>query len=200
MANYIFTGFKNFTMQEVSFTSRIIPVSMSEYGAKIAGMAKKSSADYPWTLRDSAIGENVYTRGVCDCTSCLLTDGYAALLMHLDPENSVNRSMNFLRSFIRNTFGLTRPNLQAVVMGSKNTEKSQQVFNNFIDLLKEAKIPTSILKNSKSPASIAYKVSTDEVYISSIGMERELRANMSHSDVFKTYFEKVEISELDEIA
>ena len=187
-------------MNDISFTSRIVPLTTSQFGSKLTGMAKRVCADFPWTMQESAIGKDVYTTSIYDCTGCLITDGEKAILMHLDPENSINRSLYYLREYLRNFFCLNRPDLQALLIGSKNTKNSQMIFNNFRTILEEAHIPTSVLKNSKTPVSVAYKALTDEIYVSNADISKGIIAKKSANEILKSAFEKVEISELDEIA
>lgn len=186
-------------MTEISFTSRIVPVTTSRFGQIISAIGSSKHADYPWTIATSVIGQDVYTRGIIDCTSCLITDGQEAVLMHLSCD-LLRGNFNAIREFLRSKFWLNRPNLQALVVGSKNYKNSSELFNNFISLMKEAKIPTSILKDSYFPVDIAYKSGTDEIYVSSFGITEDLMDRKLHSDIINSAFEKVEISPLDEIA
>ncbi|MBR6301553.1 hypothetical protein IKR55_02320 [bacterium] len=187
-------------MTEVSFTSRIVPVSISQFGNITSVIGGASHVKFPWGIAQSLVRKDVYTRDIADCTACLITDGQKAVLMHLNPESSVNHCFLYVREFLRNNFGLNRPDLQALVVGSKNTEKSLDIYNKFKSLMKEANIPTSFLKNSKNPVSVAYRSQTDEIYVSSIDITKGLIDKKSHPDIINSSFEKAEISPFDEIA
>lgn len=187
-------------MQEISFTSAIRPIPVSEFNKLASAMGEKFHAAYPWNFESGKVGADVFTKNVVDCTSCVISDGKRAIMMHLTPDDELNHSRYFLREYLRNNFGLNNPNMSAIVLGSKKTVPSLNIFKNFVELLKDAQVPFSILKTAKTPFHVAYKSNTDTVYISSFGMEDGLLKGKSSNEVLKSLFEKVEISKFDEIA
>ena len=84
-------------MSDISFTSRIRAVSLSDFSKISVAIGQKNSADYPWSIAKSVSNPQVYTRGVCDCTSLLLTNGQNAVLMHLTPDLSNNHCVQYIR-------------------------------------------------------------------------------------------------------
>lgn len=186
-------------MTEITFTSSIKPVRLSDFALLTVSIPKANFVDYPWTVHESTLARDVYTKNICDCTSCLFTNGKEALLMHLSPENSSNHYFDSVLMFLRNKIDLKDENLQAVLIGSKNTKKSQDIYNKFTNLLNNLGIKFSELKNGKGSTHVAYKTFTDEVYVSNPVIDKALKKNMPKSDALNSGFEKVILSDLDEI-
>lgn len=199
MAILFFMCFRNYKMDNINFTSQIKPVKFSDYRKFVSTMNRKNFVDYPWTTEESKIGQNVYTEDICDCTSCLITTGKEALLMHLCPSVKENHFFDNVLLFLRNHLDLKADGMQAIVTGSKNTKKSQDIFNKFLELLDYLNIPTTVLKNGKSPVNIAYKTSKDEFVISNLHIDRALKNGKSSKDALKSGFESVKISDKDEL-
>lgn len=186
-------------MAEISFTSKIIPLNPSDFNKATSAFCRDNFVDYPWTISCSRIGKDVFTHRICDCTSCLLTNGDKALLMHLLPSNKNNHYFNNVLEFLRNNIDLKDKNLQAVLIGSKNTKQSQDIWKKFIDLLNYLKIPTTILKDGKSPTHLAYRTSTDEILISNEQIGKTLKREIDKKDALINGFHEVKISPFDEV-
>lgn len=186
-------------MAEITFTSSIKPVRLLDFTSLTGNIPKPDFVDYPWTISESALAKDVYTKNICDCTSCLFTNGKEALLMHLSPENKSNHYFDNILMFLRNKIDLKDENLQAVLIGSKNTKKSLDIYNKFTELLNSLGIKFSELKNGKDRTHVAYKTCTDEVYVSNSAIDKALKKNMPKSDALNSGFEKIIISDKDEI-
>lgn len=187
-------------MTEICFTSRITAVSPNEFSGIAAKIGNKFSVNYPWTINESVKAPNSYTKDIYDCSACLITDGQDALLMHLCPTTSQNNhSTNNILTYLRNKLKLTDPNLQAVLIGSQKNKNSLDVYDKLLELLKKLGIPVSELKSGKGATNIAYRSDTDEVYITNKAIEKSLEKGLSSKDSLLSCFEKVSISEYDEI-
>ncbi len=198
MSKNIFTSFKP-NMENISFTSNIKLVSCSDFHKITSGFGKKNFVDYPWMIKDSVVGENVYTTRICDCTSCLITDGQKAILMHLNPAKKSNHIFSDVIRFLRDNIDLKQKDLQAVLLGSRDTKPSQDIWNKFCELLKKFDIPVSKLKNGKWGTNLAYNKSKDEVLISSYPLDKGINKGLSKTDLLKSHFKEVSISECDEL-
>ncbi len=187
-------------MENISFTSRLKPITLSEFRHTISSIGSQNSVDFPWSINQTRKGKDVYTTNVIDCSSCLITNGQEAVLMHLTPDTEQNHAFSLVLAKLRNLLDLKDSNLQAVLLGSKNHKKSLDIYNKFKELLKQLNIPFSEFKNGKTPTSIAYKTSSDEVYITNNTIDKLLKKNMKASDTLNASFENLTISSCDEIA
>ncbi len=186
-------------LMEISFTSGIKPATLQEFSKFIEKINSKNAVNYPWTIKESALAKDVYTRNICDCSACLITDGQKALLMHLSPALEVNHAFNQVLQFIRDSVDLKQPNLQAVLVGSKNNKKSLDIYNKFSELLNRLNIPFSEIKNGKTPTSIAYSSTTDEVLITNSTIDKMLKKGFTTQNTLDKSFEKYLITDCDEI-
>lgn len=186
-------------MSEISFTSTITPVKMSEFSKISASISRDNFVDYPWNMSASRIGKDVVTDYICNCTACLITDGKKAMLKHLLPTDPKNHNEQRIENFILNHFNLPDKNVQAVLVGSNPEKESQNIFNIFIRFFNKFKVPVTILKTGKAPTNLAYKTSTDEVYVSNKYIDLCLKAGRSNENALKTGFEEVKVADCDEI-
>ena len=186
-------------MTEISFTSKIVPMYWQDFNKVTSSFCRDNLVDYPWTINSSRVAKDVFTHRICDCTSCLITDGDNAVLMHLIPSNKSNHHFRDVLNFLRNNIDLKNKNLQAVLVGSKNTKPSQDIWNKFVDLLDYLKIPTTTLKNGKSPVHLAYRASNNEVLISNYEIGQSLLHKKAAKQALTDGFESVKISECDEV-
>ncbi len=187
-------------MQNISFSSRIKPLPLKELNKVTGSINSNNAVNHPWTLAESRLAKDVYTTGVIDCSACIITDGQEALLMHLDPSKEVNHAFSQVLAFLRDKLDLKNPNLQAVLIGSKNTKKSQDIYNKFKTLLSNLNIPFSELKSGKTPTSVAYKSEKDTVYISNQTIDKILKKGQTDKDAIHQSFDEVRIADCDEIA
>ena len=186
-------------MTEISFTSKIVPMYWQDFNKVASSFCRDNLVDYPWAVSSSRVAKDVFTYRICDCTSCLITNGDKAVLMHLIPLNKDNHIFSNVLNFLRNNIDLKNKNLQAVLVGSKNSKQSQDIWNKFVDLLDNLKIPTTILKNGQSPTHLAYRTSTDEVLVSNLQISDAILYGKSGKQALDEGFEFVKISEFDEV-
>lgn len=183
----------------ISFTSRIVPINCLDFNKMISKISRNNFSDYPWTLNEAVVGRDVFTSRICDCTCIILSDGQKAGLLHLNPAKKANHIMSDMIKFVTKNFDIKSNDISAVVVGSKNTKLSQNVYNNWINFLTSYKIPFTILKNSKTPTSVAYRTDTDEVLISNLTISNALKNKMSKNEALSSAFEHIFISKSDEI-
>ena len=119
--------------------------------------------------------------------------------MHLSPANEYNHHFSSVLNFLRNNIDLKDKNLQAVLLGSKQTKKSQDIWNKFVDLLQYLEIPTTLLKDGKSPTHLAYRTCTDEILISNEHIDKMLKKGTAAKESLINGFRDVRIASCDEI-
>lgn len=183
----------------ISFTSTLKPLTNSKFSKITAHFDYEGFVEFPWKISSSRCKNNVYTNYVCDCSACLITDGKRGMLMHLLPSWSSNHDSNKIFNYINQNFNIENNNLQAVLIGSQPYKSSEDIFVKLKKILDKFKIPTTILKTGNSPTDIAYKTSTDEVYISNKEITDALRKGKDNLEALKSGFKYVEISPCDEI-
>lgn len=186
-------------MDNISFTSTIKIVNSAEFNKLAQKCGKQNFVDYPWTIKETIKSSNIYTRNIADCSACIISNGQEAVMMHLSPENQTNHAFSLVLQTLRNLIDLKNPNLQAVLIGSKNTTKSQDIFIKFQKLLEHLNIPYSTFKNSKTPINVGYNSASDEVLLSNIKIEQQLKKNLSKREILENTFEKFNINQYDEI-
>lgn len=187
-------------MTEINFTSRFVAITDKEFSQLAKKIGKQQSVNYPWTLKESVLAQDTYTKGVCDCTACLISDGEKSLLMHLCPTTSSNNHSQYaILEFLRSKINLNNENLQAVLIGSKKDKKSQSVYTNLQELLKRLNIPASELKIGKGSVNLAYRSDTDELYITNRQIEDSLKKGLNNRECIESGFEKISITDYDEI-
>lgn len=184
-------------MTDVSFTSHIKPVTCEDFNNIVTTIPREKFVSFPWTIEDSKLGKDVFTTNICDCSSCLITNGQEAMLMHLSPMQESNHFFNNVLIFLRNHLDLKDENLQAIIVGSKNTKKSLDIYNKFVELLNKMGIPFSELKNGKTPTNIVYKTNSDEIYVSNLTIDKLLKKENTPQSTLEKSFEKVNIANTD---
>ena len=190
-------------MNNISFQSRIRPITKNEFGRITSGYGVKNFVDYPWTLKESVFSDKAYTRDIADCTVCGITDGLKVLLIHLSPENKLNFEFNKVISLIKEKFDLNNPDLQAILVGGKpectHGPQSYKLFGLFENFLTDAKINFSKLKGGMGAKDIAYSSATDEWVIAGDNMKpANPRIYTSPEDILKQNFAEVSISSEDQ--
>ena len=83
-------------MDNITFTSRIRPVTRAEFSRVILSYGDKNFVGYPWTLKESVLSNKAYTKDIADCSVCGITDGLKVLLIHLCPTEKINFQFNTL--------------------------------------------------------------------------------------------------------
>lgn len=184
-------------MDNISFTSSIKIVNSVEFNNLAKKCGQKCFVDYPWTINETIKAPDVYTKNIADCSACIISDGQEAVMMHLSPDSQNNHAFSIVLQKLSNLLDLKNPNLQAILVGSKNTKKSQDIFIKFQKLFEQLNIPYSIFKNSKTPINIGYSSNTDEMLISNLAIEKQLKKNTPVEDILKNIFEQVSINKCD---
>lgn len=160
-------------------------------------MGLKNYVQYPWNLDCSVAGKDVYTKDIIDCTACLLTDGKESMLMHLCCTKPKNHDAESLLSYIKSHFDLSNKKLHAIILGSKKVPQSVELFEKFVNMFTQLKIPFSMFKNGKTKTHIAYSVEKDEVFISNDVIDYTLKRGWDVEKSMKNGFENVSLASGD---
>ncbi len=158
-------------MNNVSFTSLISPKCSFDFDHFVLPMTDKRYVKYPWTLKESVLDKDVYTKNVLDCTVCVISDGEKALMLHINPNSEDAKDFYKIENYITDKIDLSNPNLQGFLLGGNNNTssitKSYDLFNNFEKFLNKVKIPYTSLKGTKGETAVAYSSVKDEFVITS---------------------------------
>lgn len=194
-------------MSTISFKSLIKPVSNAQFAKSVANIPPENFVNYPWTINQTAIGQDTYTTGVQDCTAIAITNGQKSVMLHLCPTHPLNQNTdsiiknisNIIKKHLLDNGNNQSEDLQALVLGTRNDSLSQKLYNKTIDFFKQNQIPTTELKFGNSPTKIAYKTATDEFIISNADIDNAINTGMNNESALKKGFAKINISAYDEI-
>ncbi len=186
---------------KISFTSKIRMVGMDEFRKAVQGIDERNFVKHPWTIKQSVLSDKAYTTDVMDCSVFGLTDGQKVLMMHICPTNPDNQNFNKIQKFIEEKINLTNPDLQGFLLGSKRQfTDSIKTFKNFLDMLKQYKIPFSMFKGGGLENHVAYSSTKDEWLIGNCLISQQMKQKFKFPiDVAKRLFDDIKISDLDEL-
>ena len=193
-------------MNNISFQSRIRPISKNEFSKITSSYGQKVFVDYPWTVKESVLDKKAYTKGVFDCTVCGITDGLKVLMLHICPTRKENADFNVITNYIKKRFDLKDSNLQGFLLGSKKLpfldKKSEEIFHNFEKFFEKHNIPYSKIKGGLHENDVAYSSTTDEWLVSHEMLENEniKKFHRTPAKFLKEFYNDVKISELDELS
>ena len=189
-------------MDGITFQSRIRIVTPKEFKGVVARYPKSKFVDYPWTIKESVLRNDAYTKGVIDCTVCGVTDGQAVFLNHICPTMEDNIYYGKICEFLKSKIStMDKRYLQGFLLGSVGDEKrlSRQLFEVFRGFLNELNIPTSVFRHGLTPIDVAYSSKTDEWVVAS-EMVKQLRPKFSPETGAELIFDEVKVSPLDELS
>ena len=170
-------------MENISFQSRIRVVGNKTFN-KCVKKTKGNFVDYPWTIADSKLAQDAITTKVYDCSVLGISDGHQVLLMHLCPTISANLNYQAIENYVKSKINLKNPNLQGLILGSKNNNvnspNSPLLFEYLKSLLEKFKIPYSEFRGGDFTNNVAYRSSKDEWLIGNNLLD------IVTKDVFKT--------------
>ena len=192
-------------MDKVSFTSRIRMVPLNEFYNTAIQMGEKKFVKEPWTIKESVLSDSAYTKDILDCTACGLTDGEKVLLTHICPTNPKNNNFDKIEDYILRKINIGNKYLQGFILGAKFNNRlspnSPKLFDKFVDFMKEYEIPFSQFKGGVFENNVAYSSKNDEWIIGNCAITDGIRKIYKKNPLalFNRIFDKVEVSDLDEI-
>ena len=188
----------------ISFTSLIKPVGFGTFHTITARMPKSSYVAYPWTLKESALATDVFTKSVSDCSVYVISDGQKAKMYHICPGCEDAKEFTKIESDIESNFDLASDNIEAFILGAKPPykvgESSYDLFEKFEKFTEKYNIPTTILKGGSGERSFAYSSTTDTLYIANTEpFNRSSDPLTSPLDILRNWFDKVVIHPKDNV-
>ena len=204
MANFYFMCFMTNMNRNISFTSHIKPVPFFEFNSLTRGMSEKSYVPYPWTLNESVLNEDVFTKSVQDCSVYIISNGQKAKMLHICPDCSDAKNFERIAKSIEEDFDMDDENLEAFIIGGKAPyligNDSYELFDKFVEFSNKHNIPTTILKGGMGEKSIAYFSQQDTLYVSNT--QRFFNENnvlRMPIDILRNWFDKVVIHSKDRV-
>ena len=189
-------------IDNISFKSRIRPVSAKEFEKIASTIEPKNFVNSPWTINESVKATKAVTKGIYDCSVLGIIDGLKVFLLHICPTKPQNENFDEIKDFIKDKINLQDSNLQAVLLGSQTFgRRSKKLFENLKNLMFDLNIPCSTLMNCWEYFDVLYDSIKDEWNISCHPIERCLEEGKTNSEeIIKKAFFKVELSSFDEFA
>lgn len=192
-------------MKNISFTSYIKPVEFDTFQKITTRIPKTGFVAPPWTLKESRLGYDVFTKSVMDCSVYIISDGQKAKMYHICP--GCDDAKNFFRieNDIKITFDLKNENVEAFILGGKQPHKiddeSYKLFEKFEKFSDKHNIPTTILKGGNGERSFAYLSTTDTLYITNTdSCKKNLKQPAIALNILKNWFDKVVIHPKDSVS
>ena len=187
----------------ISFTSLIKPVGFGTFHTIVARMPQKGFVPAPWTLKQAALGTDVFTKSVMDCSVYVISDGQKSKMYHICPGCEDAKNFERIAKDIEAAFDLASENVEAFILGAKPPykvgEDSYNLFGKFEKFSEEHNIPTTVLKGGVGERSFAYSSTTDTLYITNtekFSCSFEVRTPL---DVLKNWFDIVKIHSKDTV-
>ncbi|MBO7672943.1 hypothetical protein J6S88_05995 [bacterium] len=187
-----------------NFKSTIQLVNPDTYLRAINKIYYDSNVLFPWTIKESKLAKDVYTRKIYDCTAVGITNGLTSFLMHICPTEPANFDFAPIKEYLLKKIDFLRNDyIQGFILGGKTNPKisprSIEFFDNFVDILKKEGIPYSKFKGGIYENDIAYITEKDTWFISNEYFER-YKKDIKPMDAIKVFFDDVEICPLDELS
>lgn len=155
----------------ISFSSLIKPIGNATFYDITTNMPKSSYVSYPWTLKESVLSSDVFTKSVIDCSVYIISDGKNTKMLHISPKSNDAKNFERIEESILNDIDLKSNDVKAFVVGAKPPyvmgKDSYELFDKFVEFSDKHSIPTTILKGGMGERDIAYSTSNDTLYISS---------------------------------
>ena len=187
-------------MNNISFTSLINCKSFFDFNNFVAPMQNNSFVKSPWTLKESVLAQDVFTRRVLDCTVCVISDGEKALMLHINPNCDDAKEFYKIENYITDKIDLSNPDLQGFLLGGNNKsssmDRSYDLFEKFEKFLDKVNIPYTALKGTKGETAVAYSSTKDEFVITSTARVSPCDFN-TPLERLKNMFEYVRIAKHD---
>ncbi len=189
-------------MDNVSFKARIRPTTMKEFTEATTDIYKKASVEYPWTAKETIKAAKAYTTDILDCTAGGIVDetGKSVVLFHICPTQPQNFNFEEIEKHIMSFVEEGKGKLKGFLIGSQKIFKDSDVlFKKLQKMLKNKKIPTTIIKGTKEDKThILYNADKNEWLVSSFAINHKI--NNGEKDAKKILtdcFDEVKIAKGD---
>ena len=190
----------NVNNKNISFKSRIRPVSLTEFTKMSEPLYRTSFVKYPWTIKDSVTAADAFTMDIADCTAGGIVDtkNKKVFLFHICPEMPINQCMSDIAQHINGAFEGIHEGLRAFLTGSSEMFRdSVNNYNNIKNAILERKIPLTEFKGPKSKTHILYDSNKDEWIISNIDINTRMVNNELNNASLNQCFDNIHIDNGD---
>lgn len=189
-------------MDNVSFKARIRPTTMKEFTEATADIYKIASVEYPWTAKETIKSAKAYTTDILDCTAGGIIDetGKNVILFHICPTQPQNLNFKEIEKHIMSFVEEGKGKLKGFLLGSqKMFHDSEMMFKKLHRMLKNKKIPTTIIKGTKEDKThILYDSKKDEWLISNFLINHKIYSGeRDTSKILTDCFDEVKIAKGD---
>jgi len=187
-------------MQNISFTSRIRPVSSSAF--QDATTCFMSSVNFPWAHYLTVKRTSAFTKGIKDCCAGGITNGKDVVLFHLCPDSNENKVFSDIETTLERFIDFDNDKLQGILVGSKSYfRKSRKLYSNMEKFMQKHNIPYSTFKNKAlGETDIMYKTENDEWLITNNYIQKFIKKNVYNvKKIIEKSFRKTNVSNNDEL-
>lgn len=190
----------------ITFTSSIKAVPLNVFAKARAALGEANFVRHPWTANETVVARGACTDQVWDCTSGAITDGQKVVMFHICPEMKENFNFDKVKEIILSKVDKTSEQLQGFLLGSVASMRfkdSESLFKKFQKLMKDEKIPYSMVRGNTERAGstgLLYDSAKDEFIISNYGIDSAFRHGKTGTkEMLEKFFDEVNISKFDEI-
>lgn len=138
-----------------------------DFNKEIASIPLKNNVTN-WTAKGLVKGNDLYTTGLEDCTSCIIADGEGRCV-HIRPTDEENNDFSEIEKKLLKNVNLRSPQIKGFLIGSVSFyQKSRNLFENFIKLLENKNIPYSMMRGHTKESiksAIAYKAEKNTIFV-----------------------------------
>lgn len=156
-----------------------------------------------WTKEGILKAKNLYTTGIIDCTTGIVTDeeGTFAHIRSTDPDN--NDFSAIQQKFIE-TFGEKTNNLKGFILGSVSRyDGSKKMFENFMKFFEDVlKIPYSVMRGHTKDSidtAVAYKADKNTIFVTNDFISDKTFYKKPPSTYLGNAFEEIKIDPCHEL-
>jgi len=188
----------------ISFKSRIHPVTLNEFTNATTDIYQKASVNYPWTSNETIKAPKAYTMDIFDCSAGGIVDKDSGdvVMFHICPSQPDNFDFDKVEENIMALVNKKNSNLRGFILGAQTMfEDSIIYFKKMNKMLEDKHIPTSTFKSPIAEQThILYDAQKDEWLISNVYINSALnRGKKDKSTILKENFAEVNIANGDYI-
>ncbi len=165
------------TNDKTSFQAKINFITPQKFTAKTEYLEPVfHEVPYPWTIETMKTGEKLFTKGIMECISGILTDGKKTAMFHLGTRGKEAAEhdkvkpfdINNIESVLLSKVNLKNENLHGFILGA--WDRNRKCLKEIKGLYEKYKIPYSIIADRKDlhvygRYSLYYDTRRDSLYI-----------------------------------
>ena len=189
-------------MDNISFKAKIIPTYPREFAMKTIQHGIENFVGHPWTLAESVVSKNAFTKQIMDCTAIGIKNKEKTEILHLSIENL--DKFDKITEHIKSNFDLKSPDTEVILLGAKpectHGPESYRFFDMFVKFFTNLGTSLTILKGGTGEKSLAHSSASNAWLVSSTNMPQiSPNTYVSPLDILKKMFNELKISEKDQV-